>query len=139
MPNNPVASLVKVAVSHRRQQFLIGRQGSSGEELTPGSEPETPRHVMQFSRRLMDHEEEQISLDIPQKMLAQSNNNDPASKNETVILELEEQMNVGGCTETRSAAVFQVWKIFIPGLNISFMQSDSGGQVNVLEGKGYYR
>ena len=114
MPNNPVASLVKVAVSQRRQQFLIGRQGSSGEELTPGSEPETPRHVMQLSRRLMDHEEEETSLDIPQKMLAQSNNNEPASRNEAVILELEEQLNIGGCTETRSAAVFQVWKIFKP-------------------------
>jgi hypothetical protein len=41
-------------------------------------------------------------------MLPQSNNNYPASKNEGVILELEEQLNIGGCTETRSAAVFQV-------------------------------
>jgi hypothetical protein len=62
---------------------------------------------MQLSRRLMDHEEEETSLDVPQKMLAQSNNNDLASKNEAVILELEEQLNIGGCTETRSAAVFQ--------------------------------
>jgi hypothetical protein len=69
---------------------------------------------MQLSRRLIDHEEEETSLDIPQKMFTQNNNTDPASKNEAVILELEEQLNVGGCTDTRSAAVFQVWKIFIP-------------------------
>ena len=153
--SNPVASVVKVAVSQRRQQFLIGRQGSSGEELTPGSEPETPRHVMQLSRRLMNHEEEETSLDIPQKMFPQDNNNDPASKNEAVILELEEQLNKGGCTNTRSTAVFQVWKILITiggkgdntgrciglyflctDLNINFMQSDSGGQINILEGGG---
>jgi hypothetical protein len=69
---------------------------------------------MQLSRRLMNHEEKETSLDIPQKILAQSNNNDPTNKNEAVILELEEQLNSGVCTETRSAAVFQVWKIFIP-------------------------
>ena len=111
---NPVSSLVKMAVSQRRQQFLIGRQGSSGEELTPGSEPETPRPVMKLSRRLMDQEEEETSLDTLQKIFAQNNKNDPSSKNEAVILELEEQLSIGGCMEARTAAVFQVWNIFIP-------------------------
>jgi hypothetical protein len=69
---------------------------------------------MQLSRRLIDHEEEETSLDIPQTMFAQNNNIDPASKNEAVVLELEEQLNIGGCTDTRTAAAFQVWKIFMP-------------------------
>lgn len=109
--SNPVSSLVKLTVSQRRQQFLIGRQGSSGEELTPGSEPETPRHVTLMGRRLLDHEEEETSSDIPQQLFAQNNNNnsDPGNRiNGAVVLELEEQRNNAVRTGPISAAMFQV-------------------------------
>jgi len=107
--NSSVSSLVKMTVTQRRQQFLIGRQGSSGEELTPGSEPETPRHVMLMGRQLMCHAggrgEDEASPDV-----LQNNNNDaPASKKDgAVILELEEQKSTVVRTEPRSAAMFQV-------------------------------
>ncbi|XP_023718889.2 uncharacterized protein LOC111870653 [Cryptotermes secundus] len=107
--SNPMSSLVKMTVSQRRQQFLIGRQGSSGEELTPGSDPETPHHMISVDRRLVDYGEEATSLDIPQQVFPQNNNNnDPAtSKNDGVMLELEEQTNDGVRTGPRSAAMFQ--------------------------------
>lgn len=106
--SRPVSSLVTMIVSQRRQRFLTRRQGSSGEELTPESKSEIPPHVMQLSRRLTDREEEDTSLDIPQKLFAQNNKNNPANKNKAVILELEEEPNIVGCAETRSATVFQV-------------------------------
>jgi hypothetical protein len=107
-----------MTVSQRRQQFLIGRQGSSGEELTPGSEPDTPRHVTLMGRRLLDREEEEegTSRDIPQQLFAQNNNNNnnSASKDSgAVMLELEEQRNNAVRTEL-SAAMFQVRTVSLP-------------------------
>ncbi|XP_021927575.1 uncharacterized protein LOC110833607 isoform X2 [Zootermopsis nevadensis] len=107
--SNPVSSLVKMTVSQRRRQFLIGRQGSSGEELTPGSEPETPRHDMLMGRQLLDHEEEETLPDIPQQFFTQNNNNNVSSSKikDSVMLELEEQRNNPVRTEPTSTAVFQ--------------------------------
>jgi hypothetical protein len=99
-----------MTVSQRRQQFLIGRQGSSGEELTPGSDPETPHHMNSVVRQLADYEEEETSLDSPQQVFARNNNNiDPASnKKQGVLFELEEQTSEGVQAAPGSAAVFQV-------------------------------
>jgi hypothetical protein len=105
-----MSSLVKMTVSQRRQQFLIGRQGSSGEELTPSSDPETPHHMISVDRQLVGYGEEETSLDIPQQVFAQNNNNnDPASnKNGGVMLELEDQTNDCVRRGPRSSAMFQV-------------------------------
>ncbi|KAJ9585502.1 hypothetical protein L9F63_002703, partial [Diploptera punctata] len=113
-PTTSVSSLMKMTVSQRRQQFLIGRQGSSGEELTPASEPETPRHVMVMGRRLVSPPdclgEEEIIPDTPKQIFVQNNNNDDSSAkgNSAVILELEEQLTHGVRPVSRSAAVFQM-------------------------------
>jgi hypothetical protein len=113
-----MSSLVKMTVSQRRQQFLIGRQGSSGEELTAGSDPETPHHMISMDRQLDDYEEEETSRDIPQQVFAQNNNNnDPASsKNCGIMLELEEQTNEGVRAGARGNAMFQVRTILLYSL-----------------------
>jgi hypothetical protein len=105
-----MSSLVKMTVSQRRQQFLIGRQGSSGEELTPGSDPDTPHHMVSVARQLTDYEEEETSLGIPEQVFARNNNNiDPASgKGDGVLFELEEHTSEGVQAAPRSAAMFQV-------------------------------
>jgi hypothetical protein len=69
-----------------------------------------------MGRRLLDHEEEDTSPDIPQQLFAQNNNNnDPArNTNGAVMLELEEQKNNVVRTEPTSAAMFQVRTVFQP-------------------------
>ena len=127
-PHNSVSSLMKMTVSQRRQQFLIGRQGSSGEELTPASEPETPRHVMLMGRRLVSPQdclgEEEIIPDTPKKIFVQNNNNEDTSakRNGAVILELEEQLTNGIRPVPRSAAVFQVRSIYVTKLDNCFIK-----------------
>jgi hypothetical protein len=71
--------------------------------------------MIPVGRQLVDYEEEEASLDIPQQVFAQyNNNNGPASnKNGGVMLELEEQTNNGVRAEPRSAALFQVRIMFI--------------------------
>ncbi|XP_069694935.1 uncharacterized protein [Periplaneta americana] len=134
-----VSSLVKMTVSQRRQQFLIGRQGSSGEELTPGSEPETPRHVMLMGRRVVGHHdslgEEESLPETPQQVFVQNNNNnDPSAKQSgAVILELEEQTKNGVRAVPRSAAVFQFQETSLERLApLSASQENCGGGVEAV-------
>ncbi|PSN51487.1 hypothetical protein C0J52_00760 [Blattella germanica] len=120
-PTTSVSSLMKMTVSQRRQQFLIGRQGSSGEELTPASEPETPRHVMLMGRRLMGPPHQEEDHDDSPKQLNNNNNNDPtAKKGGAVVLELEEQAKNCARPVPRSAAIFQVSLEFDLGLSAVF-------------------
>ncbi|XP_066995762.1 uncharacterized protein [Anabrus simplex] len=125
---NSTSSMMKMTVSQRRHQFLVGRQGSSGEELTggSGSESGTPRHLP-FRRPLAIAPSEE--MENSRQVFVNHNNNESVRKSGAVILELEEQSSTGTRTMPRSAALLQFQETSLEGDSSLSASQDQGGEI----------